>query len=146
MSYAFAGITNIGARGVAVDFSGAYPVIYATTAEATTNRLVSITDTGAMATVTTLATAGFNQLFRGLSLAPNAGLAPQFFNAATATNGFALSWTALLNRNYTVQYNGNLNTTNWLTLTNLTVATPVMTVIDPASINTNRFYRVVLNP
>jgi hypothetical protein len=51
-----------------------------------------------------------------------------------------------LNRNYTVQYNGNLNTTNWLTLTNLTVATPVMTVIDPASINTNRFYRVVLNP
>jgi len=146
MSYAFAGITNIGARGVAVDFSGAYPVIYATTAEATTNRLVSITDTGATATVTTLATAGVNQLFRGLSLAPNAGLAPQFFNAATATNGFALSWTALLNRNYTVQYNGDLNTTNWLTLTNLTVAAPVMTVIDPASTNTNRFYRVVLNP
>jgi len=146
MSYAFAGITNIGAHGVAVDFSGAHPVIYATTAEATSDRLVSITDTGATATATTLATAGVNQLFRGLSLAPNAGLAPQFFNAATATNGFALSWTALLNRNYTVQYNGNLNTTNWLTLTNLTVTTPVMTVIDPASTNTNRFYRVVLNP
>jgi hypothetical protein len=56
--YAFAGITNIGARGVAVDFSGAHPVIYATTAEASTNRLVSITDTGAASTVTTLATAG----------------------------------------------------------------------------------------
>jgi hypothetical protein len=34
-----------------------------------------------------------------------------------------------------------------LTLTNLTTATPVMTVIDPeAATHTNRFYRVVLNP
>ena len=71
MSYAFAGITNIGARGVAVDFSGAHPVVYATTAEAAANRLVSITDTGAAATVTTLATAGVNQLFRGVALTPN---------------------------------------------------------------------------
>jgi hypothetical protein len=146
MTYAFTSLTNIGARGVAVDFSGAHPVIYATTAENSTNRLVSITDTGATATATTLATARVNQLFRGLSLAPNAGLAPQFFNAATATNGFVLSWTALLNRNYTVQYNGDLNSTNWLTLTNLTVTTPVMTAIDPVSTNTNRFYRIVLNP
>ena len=67
MSYAFAGITNIGARGVAVDFSGAHPVIYATTAEASANRLVSITDTGAASTVTTLATAGVNQIFRGVA-------------------------------------------------------------------------------
>ncbi|HEX7469405.1 MAG TPA: CotH kinase family protein [Verrucomicrobiae bacterium] len=147
LSYAFAGITNVGARGLAVDFGGANPIIYATTAEATANRLVSITDTGAISTATTLATAGVNQLFRGLSLAPNSGFVPQFFNAARGANGFVLSWTALLNRNYTVQYNGNLNTTNWLTLTNLTATTPVMTVIDPgASTNTNRFYRVVLNP
>ncbi len=145
MNYAFAGITNVGARGLAVDFSGANPVIYATTAETPANRLVSITDTGAASPATTLATAGVNQLFRGLSFVPNAGFVPQFFNAATANNGFVLSWTALLNRNYTVQYNGDLNTTNWLTLTNLTTTTPVMTVIDPeASTHTNRFYRVVL--
>ncbi len=146
MSYAFAGITNVGARGLAVDFSGANPVIYATTAEAAANRLVALADTGAASTATTLATAGVNQLFRGLSFTPNSGFVPQFFNAAIRTNGFALSWTALLNRNYTVQYNNDLRTTNWQTLTNLTVATPVMTVIDPASTPTNRFYRVVLNP
>ena len=33
MTYAFTSLTNVGARGVAVDFSGANPVIYATTAE-----------------------------------------------------------------------------------------------------------------
>jgi hypothetical protein len=147
MSYAFTGITNSGARGVAVDFSGANPVIYATTAEASTNRLVSVTDTGAAAAVTTLATAGVNQVFRGVSLAPSSGFVPQFYKAVSGVNGFALSWTTLLNRNYTVQYNSDLSTTNWLTLTNLTVATPVMTVIDPgATTNGNRFYRAVLNP
>jgi len=147
MSYAFAGITNVGARGLAVNFNGANPVIYATTAEAAANRLVAITDTGAASTATTLATAGVNQLFRGVCLAPDSGFLPQFFKAAAATNGFALSWTALLNRNYTVQYNNDLSTTNWLTLTNLTVPAPVMTVIDPrTATSSNRFYRVILNP
>jgi len=147
LSYAFAGITNVGARGLAVDFSGANPVIYATTAEATANRLVSITDTGAAAPVSTLATAGAYQMFRGLSFAPNAVLVPQSFHAAAAAYGIALSWTGLSNRNYTVQYNGDLTTTNWLTLTNLTATTPIITVIDPGVFtNTNRFYRVVLNP
>ena len=147
MSYAFAGITNIGARGVAVDFSGAHPVIYATTAEASTNRLVSITDTGAASTVTTLATAGVNQLFRGVALTPNNGAVPQFFSSAGNGNNFTLSWTALVNRNYTLQYNGDLSSTNWITLTNLTAALPVLTVTDPgAPANTNRFYRLILNP
>ena len=147
LTYAFTSLTNIGARGVTVDFSGATPIIYATTAENSTNRLVAITDTGAAASATTLATAGVNQIFRGVTFAPGAGLAPQCFGAVPRTGGFALSWTALLNRNYTVQYNGDLNTTNWLTLTNLTVAMPVMTVVDPgASTNANRFYRMVLNP
>ena len=77
-----------------------------------------------------------NQIFRGVAFAPDAGLAPQFFNAVTGTNGFALSWTALLNRNYTVQYNDDLATTNWVILTNLTTATPVMTVIDPGGFPT----------
>jgi hypothetical protein len=147
MSYAFAGITNIGARGVVVDFSGAHPVIYATTAEASTNRLVSITDTGAAATVTTLATAGVNQLFRGVALTPNTGAVPQFFGSARNGNNFTLSWTALVNRNYTLQYNGDLSSTNWITLTNLTAALPVLTVTDPGPpVDTNRFYRLSLNP
>jgi hypothetical protein len=147
MSYAFAGITNIGARGVAVDFSGAHPVIYATTAEATSDRLVTITDTGAASTVTTLATAGVNQLFRGVALTPNTGAVPQFFGSARNGNNFTLSWTALVNRNYTLQYTGDLAGTNWITLTNLTAGLPVLTVTDPGPpTSTNRFYRLVLNP
>jgi hypothetical protein len=147
MTYAFTSLTNVGARGVAVDFSGAHPVIYATTAENSTNRLVVITDTGAASAATTLATAGVNQIFRGVALAPDTGLAPQFFSASGGAKGFALSWTALLSRNYTVQYNGDLSTTNWLTLTNLTTTAPEITVFDPVVLTgTSRFYRVLLNP
>ena len=147
MAYAFSGITNVGARGVTVDFSGANPVIYATTAEATNNRLVSITDTGAASSVTTLATAGVNQLFRGVAFTPDAAIAPQFFNSVQNTYGFTLTWTALLNRNYSVQYNNDLTTTNWVTFTNLTATLPTLTVTDTsAPANTNRFYRVILNP
>jgi hypothetical protein len=146
MSYAFAGITNIGARGVAVDFSGAHPVIYATTAEASTNRLVSITDTGAASTVTTLATAGGDQVFRGVALTPDNGAVPQFFSSARNGNNFTLAWTSLVNRNYTLQYTGDLGSPNWITLTNLTAALPVLTVTDTAApANTNRFYRLILN-
>jgi hypothetical protein len=147
LTYAFTSLTNVGARGVAVDFSGAPPVIYATTAENSANRLVAIADTGAASAATTIATAGVNQIFRGVAFAPNAGLAPQFFKTAGTTNGFAISWTALLNRNYTVQYSANLSATNWQTLTNLTTTAPETTVFDPAGLtSTNRFYRVILNP
>jgi hypothetical protein len=147
MGYAFSGITNVGARGVTVDFSGANPVIYATTAETNNNRLVSITDTGATSTVTTLATSGVNQLFRGVAFTPDAAILPQCFNPAQCTNGFAITWTALLNRNYSVQYNSDLTTTNWVTFTNLTATLPTQTVTDTsAPANTNRFYRIILNP
>jgi hypothetical protein len=64
------GTANIGARGLAVDFSSPNPVIYATTAEATANRLITLTDTGASSTATTLATASANEIFRGLEFTP----------------------------------------------------------------------------
>jgi hypothetical protein len=147
MAYAFTSLTNVGARGVAVDFSGAHPVIYATTAESSTNRLVVITDTNATAPATTLATAGVNQIFRGVTFAPNAAVNPQIFSSVKNTNGFGITSTALLNRNYTVQWTGNLGSTNWTTLTNLTTTMPTMTVTDAsAPANTNRFYRIILNP
>lgn len=146
MSYAFAGLTNIGARGLAADFRGPVPIIYATTAEETGNRLVSITDTGAVAAVTTLATAGANQIFRGLAWTPDAAANPLIFGSARQTNGVALTWTALLDRNYTVQWSGDLTGTNWITLTNLTTVADTVTVFDAAPSATNRFYRIVLNP
>jgi hypothetical protein len=151
ITYAFISLTNVGARGVAVDFSGAHPVIYATTAESSANRLVAIIDTGAASPANTLATAGVNQIFRGVAFTPDAAIPPAFFfnagNANNFTNGFAISWGALLNRNYSVQWNGDITTTNWVTFTNLTSTLPTITVIDTsAPAGTNRFYRIILNP
>jgi hypothetical protein len=73
------GTGNWGARGLTVDFSQ-FPgggssargaVIYATTAESSTNRLIRIADnSGSGSSATVLATAGPNQLFRGVRFAP----------------------------------------------------------------------------
>jgi hypothetical protein len=57
-----------GAVGLAVDFSGANPTIYATSANGTS--LFTVTDTGSSATGTLLDTAGANEAFRGLDFAP----------------------------------------------------------------------------
>jgi hypothetical protein len=147
MSYAFNALTNVGARGLAVDFSGAHPLIYATTAESTFNRLVVITDMGVSSAVTTLATAGVNQIFHGMAFAPVAANAPQFLGFSRNGNSFTLVWTAFMNRPYRVQYTSDLGGTNWITLTNVTATMPVLTVTDmSASGGTNRFYRAILNP
>jgi hypothetical protein len=146
MTYAFNSLTNIGARGVAVDFSGAQPIIYATTAENSPNRLVSIIDTGVSSTAVTLATAGVNQIYRGVAFGPYAAANPNIFRAVQNTNGMAITWTTLLDRNYTVQWTGDLAATNWNTLTNLTSTSFTAAVTDPAPSNTNRFYRIILNP
>jgi len=78
LAYTFATSTNtaitVGARGLTVDFSGSNPVIYATTAEGTSNRLISIVDGGSLATstITTLATAtASNTIFRGVAFSPS---------------------------------------------------------------------------
>lgn len=59
-----------GARGVVVDFSNAQPMIYATTADGTSNRLVAIQDVGALSNFTTLSTAAANTIYRGISFSP----------------------------------------------------------------------------
>ena len=64
------GVNNIGARGLSVDWSGANPVIYGTSAESTANRIFTITDTGAGSLAATLATAGAGTSFRGLEMVP----------------------------------------------------------------------------
>ena len=62
--------SNDGMRQFTVDFSGAHPVIYATTAETSANRLVEVTDAGAGSPFTLLATAGANTVFRGVDFTP----------------------------------------------------------------------------
>ncbi len=91
------GAANIGARGLAVDFSGASPVIYATTAEGTANRLITITDTGATSTATTLATASANEIFRGLEFTPT--LVPEPSAAALFGLGLCVAIGAWRRRN-----------------------------------------------
>jgi hypothetical protein len=61
--------STTGARGLVVEFAEP-PVIYATTAESSTNRLVTITDSNSAAVVTVLATAGNNEVFRGVQFTP----------------------------------------------------------------------------
>ncbi len=73
LAYTIASGSSNGARGLAVDWSGANPIIYATTGESTAsaaNKLVSYVDTGTSGTATVLATAGTSEIFRGLELIP----------------------------------------------------------------------------
>jgi hypothetical protein len=74
----------VGARGLAVNFSGAQAVIYAVTAETTADRIISITDNGAASAATTIATATANNIFRGLAFAPTPPCS--IIGTATGTN------------------------------------------------------------
>jgi hypothetical protein len=68
---------SAGCFGLTVDFSGAAPIIYATTTEGyggsvNSNRVVKIVDTNANALVTTVAQAGSTNIaFRGIDFTPN---------------------------------------------------------------------------
>ncbi len=55
---------------LAVDFSGANPICYAITGESSGNHLVTVTDTGAGSTFTSLETAPSGDAFRGITFAP----------------------------------------------------------------------------
>lgn len=66
------GSTNVGAFGVAVLFTSSVNIVYATTTESSSNRLIAIADLGASSTATTIATAPANTLFKGLAFSPTA--------------------------------------------------------------------------
>jgi hypothetical protein len=85
--YSISYSTN-GAVGLAVDFSGASPIIYATSANGSS--LFDIVDTGATATGTLLDNASANEAFRGLDFAPAA--VPEPSSLALAGVGLATLW------------------------------------------------------
>ena len=66
------GAAGIGAYGITVDYTGANPVIYATTTEANTtgNRIISITDVNSGSTATTLVAATANTFYHGIAFSP----------------------------------------------------------------------------
>ena len=78
-----------GTRGLAVDWSGAAPVIYATTTESSNNRLIRVTDTGAASVATPLTNVGAGKVFRGVAFAPGVQRVPKphFFKTDTLPPG-----------------------------------------------------------
>ncbi len=80
--------SGVGADGLAVDFSGANPIIYATSADGTS--LFDVVDTGATATDTLLDTASANEAFRGLDFSPQPVPEPSTF--ALAGMGLTTLW------------------------------------------------------
>lgn len=63
--------STAGAFGVVADFSATNPMVYATTSNSGSNRLIAINDTGAASDATTIATApSSNANFRGLAFSP----------------------------------------------------------------------------
>lgn len=112
-SLAYTLSTGAGAFAVAVDFSGTVPVIYATTGESVSNRIVRFVDTNASATATLVATAGANKWFKGLDFAPN--LLPLILaqpQSQVATNGNNASFSVSATSPFAIQYQWQLNGTN----------------------------------
>ena len=80
--------TTAGADGLAVDFSGANPIIYATSADGAS--LFDVVDTNATATASLLATAAANEAFRGLDFSPTN--VPEPATLALAGMGLIALW------------------------------------------------------
>jgi hypothetical protein len=64
------GITT-GVRGLTVDWSGANPVLFATTTETSGNEIVTLTDIGTSSAWTVLAISATNTIFRGIAFSPS---------------------------------------------------------------------------
>ena len=80
--------SGTGMNGLAVDFSGTAPVIYATTEDG--KNLIEVTDTGSGSAATVLDTAAANTAFRGLDFSPIA--VPEPGTIALASLGLAALW------------------------------------------------------
>ncbi|HEY3861226.1 MAG TPA: immunoglobulin domain-containing protein [Verrucomicrobiae bacterium] len=119
--------STAGARGVTVQF-GQPNVIYATTADATANRLITITDTDASAAVTVLAAAGANEVFRGVQFTPQ-GSAPSVntpLQSQTANQGQSATFTVGASGSGTLYYLWESNSvplTGWETNDTITLDT-----------------------
>ena len=79
---------GVGADGLAVDFSAANPIIYATSADGTS--LFDLTDTGSSSTPSLLDTASANEAFRGLEFSPTN--VPEPTTLALAGMGLTALW------------------------------------------------------
>ncbi|MGD1089739.1 MAG: immunoglobulin domain-containing protein, partial [Verrucomicrobiota bacterium] len=155
---------NQGCFGITVDFSYTttnYPVIYATTMEAgdssgdvTSNRLISIVDTGNPGTnmvAQTLARAnGPNEGFRGLDFTPDLRplITTQPVNVSTTTNtlaSFSVSASSVYPLSYQWQFNGTnvSNNSNYPIITGAT--TNILNFHDAQLTNQGNYTVIVTN-
>jgi hypothetical protein len=108
LAYTFS--TGAGAFDVYADYSGSSPVLYATTAEASANRLISITDSGPLSIVKVLVNAGANRVFRGLTFVPNLGpLIVSQPQSQTVTNGAQATFSVTAQSRYPLSYQWQKN-------------------------------------
>jgi hypothetical protein len=145
-----------GCFGVAVDFSGTNPVIYATTMEegdgsdVVSNRLIRIVDNGDPGTnlvAQTLAVAnGINEGFRGLDFTPD--LTPQItlqpVNVDTTTNVSA-AFTVAANSIYPLSYQWQDNGINVTNSSNITGANGNVLNFQFSSLTNNGNYSVIIS-
>ncbi|AMS27712.1 hypothetical protein AEM51_12490 [Bacteroidetes bacterium UKL13-3] len=88
------GVTNIGARGLVVNWSSK-PTLFATTAETNANRLIRLVDSNSTAIAVTIATAPALTVFRGVTMTPGSNPLPvkySSFNANKSNNSSILKW------------------------------------------------------
>ena len=110
-----------GLRSLAVDWSGANPVIYAITVSASnTNSLVKVTDTDSTAPFTTLAVSAPNHLFRGVKFGPKTP-SMKLGISSTGPGAFAFDFYGVPTVNYVLQRSCN-NLSSWADLSTNTAA------------------------
>lgn len=81
------GLSNIGAYGIEVDYSGVNPIIYATTFDAAGNRIIKITDTGAGSSASTIVPATAGVYYKGITFAPIASGIPVVNLSVSSNSG-----------------------------------------------------------
>ena len=93
-AYALTGGILEQTRYLTADFSGATPVLYATTADqgGGQNRLVTFVDTNSSATAVTLARSGPNQLFKGIRFGPIFSVPRPTLSFTRDGSNLILSW------------------------------------------------------
>jgi uncharacterized repeat protein (TIGR03803 family) len=72
--------------------------------------------------------------------------APIFQQISSSGTAITLLWTAVPGRTYQLQYITNVAATNWLTITNITVAAATASATDSIAGYAQKFYRVVQLP
>ncbi len=142
LAYTFA--TGAGAFGVVADFSGAAPIVYATTGESSSNRLVRIVDTNSTAAVSMLALAGGERLFRGIDFAPHSssGVSPVSLQIERAGTNVVVSWPTNSGV-YTLQSNDRVDFSNhWSTVSSTVVVSNGLNQVILPDTNAAEFFRL----